>query len=1437
MRKLLTAFFVSVFLLPVSGQDFSNKGKEFWLCFPSHTPSGISIAKLALFITSDKNSSGTVSVNGFNTTFSVVANRVSGPIDIPYNVAHINPAESGTPVKKGIYVKVDPGQSAVVVYAHLYAGVRSAATLVLPVVTLGKVYYSANFWQSSVSGSQSQFQVIATEPNTVVKIQKRSNGILSPFSTTHNLNTPGEVLQVQDQGDLTGSIIESIASGREGCKRIAVFSGSSALSINRPGCAGDSYDPLFQQLYPVTTWGKEYGVVPFSDNANGYHVRVIASEDNTNVIVAGLTIGLNKGEFFPAPSAAPGPFTAPMVVRSDKPVCVMQYMMSAACANGAGPQQGDPDMVILSPVEQNIRDISIFSSSFEAVAAKYMSVYMKTNASASFKINGRLPSASFIPMVPNNGYSYLVENISGFGITGYRLTADSGFNAIAYGLGRFESYAYSAGTNLKDIYQYVTIDNDYATVNFPSGCKNSPFRFSMTFPYQPFKIKWQFGAALNVFGLSDTTINNLTADSTFVVNGKTLYRYRLKRTYNISASGTYPITVVADNPTNDGCSGEQEIDYDLQIFDPPAASFTSINTGCITNPVLFADQTKTTDSILNPVVKWYWNFGDNTPDGTKKSESHFYGTGGSYPVKLAVITAVGCLSDTARQNIVIAAPPEAQFSLARTACEKKQVTLKDASTVLPGSTLAKWYWNLGDGTIITKTDATDVTHTYATAGTYNVQLEVETNTGCKSLAFKLPVVVNAEPKADFNLPGNVCLPIGLAQFTNTSTISDGSAAQLTYLWNFGDGRTDTEKDPTHNYTAAGPYTVKLTAASKDGCIGLVDKVFNTIYVQPVADFTVNNEVCLGAATTFTDKSDGKGSRVTQWQWDFDDGQTAAGTATVTHTYAIAKTYNPKLIVTTDKGCSSVVVTKPTIATALPAADFTINSTACVGKAIQFNDASKSGNGIITKWNWNFDDGNTASIGNPKNTFAIPKTYNVSLIVETSAGCKSAIAKTTPVKVNVLPQPNFGTPKICLSDPAAQFTDSSKITDGSESQFTYLWNFDMDGNPGATSTVKNPVYNYTQARDYLVRLTVTSKDGCSKDTTKNFTVNGAIPKADFIVANATQLCSNTSITINDASSVDFGKLVKVEIYWDYQNNPTAKTVDDNPVAGKIYSYKYPDFGLPRTKNFEIRYFAYSGINCISQISRTITVNASPQVQLTTIPAVCEEVPAFTLVQGSETTGFTGSAAYSGPGVSANGMFTPLVAKPGLHTIVYTFLGDNGCKASKSGTVRVYPTPLLDAGPDRYLLEGGYLVFQPKVTGNRLQYLWTPTNFLDNPRTATPKVTATADTRYELTVTSVNGCVVKDDVVVKVLKSLVVPNTFTPNGDGINDTWAIEYLESYPGATVQIYNRYGQLVYSSNGYPKPWDGTINGNPLPVATYYWIINPKNGRLVVNGSVTIIR
>ena len=136
-----------------------------------------------------------------------------------------------------------------------------------------------------------------------------------------------------------------------------------------------------------------------------------------------------------------------------------------------------------------------------------------------------------------------------------------------------------------------------------------------------------------------------------------------------------------------------------------------------------------------------------------------------------------------------------------------------------------------------------------------------------------------------------------------------------------------------------------------------------------------------------------------------------------------------------------------------------------------------------------------------------------------------------------------------------------------------------------------------------------------------------------------------------------------------------------------------------------------------------------------------------------------------------------------------------------------------------------------------YSWSPPQYLSNAAVSNPFASPPDDITYTFKITTDKGCSATDDVFVKVLKLPAIPNIFSPNGDGIHDNWVINYLDSYPGCTVDIYNRYGQLIWHSEGYSKPWDGTINGRPVPIGTYYYIVSPKNGRKQMAGYVDVIR
>jgi gliding motility-associated-like protein len=184
--------------------------------------------------------------------------------------------------------------------------------------------------------------------------------------------------------------------------------------------------------------------------------------------------------------------------------------------------------------------------------------------------------------------------------------------------------------------------------------------------------------------------------------------------------------------------------------------------------------------------------------------------------------------------------------------------------------------------------------------------------------------------------------------------------------------------------------------------------------------------------------------------------------------------------------------------------------------------------------------------------------------------------------------------------------------------------------------------------------------------------------------------------------------------------------------------------------------------------------------------------------------------------------------------------NGCGIPNLGLdlqMNVNPVPTITLNPKEEILSGNSVNLSPTITGDIATYTWTPATGLSDPGTAAPVASPEVTTAYNLTVVSVDGCSAESEVTVKVIPHIVIPNTFTPNGDGINDLWSIKYLDGYTAGTVTVYNRNGGIVFQSKGYPKAWNGTLNGSPLPTGVYFYVIDLKDGSALRSGDVSILR
>lgn len=171
------------------------------------------------------------------------------------------------------------------------------------------------------------------------------------------------------------------------------------------------------------------------------------------------------------------------------------------------------------------------------------------------------------------------------------------------------------------------------------------------------------------------------------------------------------------------------------------------------------------------------------------------------------------------------------------------------------------------------------------------------------------------------------------------------------------------------------------------------------------------------------------------------------------------------------------------------------------------------------------------------------------------------------------------------------------------------------------------------------------------------------------------------------------------------------------------------------------------------------------------------------------------------------------------------------------VHIVPVPEIVFNGNPIIRQGSSIVLNPQIHGNIKALRWTPATGLSSTTIANPTAYPATTTTYSLTVFSTTNCETTVPVTVTVISPIHIPNTFTPNADGVNDRWEISDLQNLPTCTVNVFNRYGQTLFHSLGYNKPWDGTFNGNRLPPGIYYYIIDPKNGIKPLSGWVAIVR
>lgn len=314
-----------------------------------------------------------------------------------------------------------------------------------------------------------------------------------------------------------------------------------------------------------------------------------------------------------------------------------------------------------------------------------------------------------------------------------------------------------------------------------------------------------------------------------------------------------------------------------------------------------------------------------------------------------------------------------------------------------------------------------------------------------------------------------------------------------------------------------------------------------------------------------------------------------------------------------------------------------------------------------------------------------------------------------------------------------------------------------------------------------------------------------------------------------------------------------TFEDKSGTGRATSHFtwQIDCEVPKKSAYQIE-FAVTSSTCGNQVIRTETIDVIPKrydIENNVISAdqvVClGETPQP--LTGSLPTGGRGAFIYTwemstsaaqdsyapAPGVNNLQHYTPQSLN---QTAWYRRKVTSGrCDESMSEPVKIAADVVQpSAGEDMTIIQGSFAGLYAK--GGKT-YSWSPATGLSDANIQNPVAKPQETTTYTVTVTTANGCIYSDDVTITVLPRVDPANAITLNGDNLNDAWQIRNIEHYPNCRVQIFTRWGSLVFESRGYKEPWNGTHNGNPLPMAAYYYVIDLGIGSEPVSGSITLIK
>jgi len=863
-------------------------------------------------------------------------------------------------------------------------------------------------------------------------------------------------------------------------------------------------------------------------------------------------------------------------------------------------------------------------------------------------------------------------------------------------------------------------------------------------------------------------------------------------THDYASFTTYVVTLATYN-VRSGCRDTAVVSVDLSR---PIPYFSTPDTAICRDSFMVFTPTVTLDSS----VSYHWSdFGHgSTMDSLSQIFIDTFHATGIYNIRLVIQDQNGCSDTVVKANYIHIAKPVANFTAAPpTGCVPATVIFTDHSTDIAGTTYTSYAWDFGDG-ISAVVSSSPVSHTYTSAGSFTTTEIVKDNIGCMDTV-ALSLVTVYQPSASFNASNVFPCTNDPVLFTNTSSTIVSS------YWFFGDGDTSTANSPTHTYTSAGVYTVKLVVTDANGCTDTASYPAYINVSKPVASFTMDDSVsiCPPLTVHFTNTSSG----AVDYSWFLGDGSTSVA-ADPSDLYIFTGLDTVMLIAVNMYGCTDTAIGHVNLLGYAGSFSYTPDS-GCAPLSVHFSASLGNVPSII----WDFADGITSSssaLDTITHVYTIPGAYLPKLILSDNSGCQNSSKGLDTIKVDgvipgftTAPNPACQGSTFLLRDTSASYW--SKIT---------TWNWTFNGN---TSTIDSPSFTINTAGTYPATLTVVDGWGCTANVSENVIV---YPPPVITTIPDTTICIGDAATL-----VGYGG-----VSYTWSPPATLSCTACNPsLASPTVVTTYTVIGTD----------AHGCVN-------TDTVTVSLKTKTISVARGDTEICQGVIVQIFD----SGGTKYTW--IPGTALSSPTVADPFAEPAVttdYMVIAQLGSCIPDTNYVNiiVHPLPSVNAGPDQTLLAG--TPAQLATSGNLIyRYWWDNTNSLSCDSCANPIATMSVTTTYVVTVATDFGCTNDDSVTIHLycdVSQVFIPNSFTPNGDGENDVFyprgkGVSRIKSF-----RIYNRWGEKLFERNDIDindksNAWDGSYMGGAPRPDVYVYIIDAtcETGEPInLKGDVTIIR